>query len=30
LANGLVEHGSDIQYRANVTNIILENGKAVS
>lgn len=30
LANGLVEQGSDIQYRANVTNIILENGKAVS
>ncbi|XP_030512490.1 prolycopene isomerase, chloroplastic [Rhodamnia argentea] len=29
LANGLVEQGSDIQYRANVTNIILENGKAV-
>ncbi|XP_020095888.1 prolycopene isomerase 1, chloroplastic isoform X2 [Ananas comosus] len=29
LANGLVKKGSEIHYRANVTNIILENGKAV-
>jgi phytoene dehydrogenase-like protein len=30
LANGLVEKGSEIRYKANVTNVILENGKAVS
>lgn len=30
LANGLVEKGGKILYKANVTNIILENGKAVS
>jgi prolycopene isomerase len=30
LADGLVEKGSEIRYKANVTNIILENGKAVS
>ncbi|XP_065856381.1 prolycopene isomerase, chloroplastic isoform X4 [Euphorbia lathyris] len=29
LANGLLDQGSEILYRANVTNIILENGKAV-
>uniref|UniRef100_A0A452XVA2 prolycopene isomerase n=9 Tax=Triticinae TaxID=1648030 RepID=A0A452XVA2_AEGTS len=29
LANGLVEKGSAIRYKANVTNVILENGKAV-
>ncbi|KAJ0974148.1 hypothetical protein J5N97_016113 [Dioscorea zingiberensis] len=29
LANGLVEKGSKILYKANVTNIVLENGKAV-
>ena len=30
LADGLVEKGSEICYKANVTNAILENGKAVS
>jgi phytoene dehydrogenase-like protein len=30
LADGLVEKGSEIRYKANVTNVILENGKAVS
>lgn len=30
LAKGLVNKGSEIQYKANVTNIIVENGKAVS
>jgi prolycopene isomerase len=30
LANGLVEKGSEIRYKANVTNVILEKGKAVS
>jgi hypothetical protein len=30
LADGLVEKGSEIHYKANVTNVILENGKAVS
>jgi len=30
LADGLVEKGSEILYKANVTNVILENGKAVS
>ncbi|RLM70097.1 carotenoid isomerase 1 [Panicum miliaceum] len=29
LADGLVEKGSEIRYKANVTNVILENGKAV-
>ncbi|CAN6381533.1 unnamed protein product [Urochloa humidicola] len=29
LADGLVEKGSEICYKANVTNVILENGKAV-
>ncbi|XP_078172533.1 prolycopene isomerase, chloroplastic-like isoform X2 [Carex rostrata] len=29
LANGLVNMGSEIKYKANVTNIILEDGKAV-
>ncbi|KAH7653212.1 Prolycopene isomerase protein [Dioscorea alata] len=29
LANGLVEKGGKILYKANVTNIILENGKAI-
>ncbi|KAF2289586.1 hypothetical protein GH714_037310 [Hevea brasiliensis] len=29
LANGLVEQGSEILYKANVTNVILEHGKAV-
>ncbi|KAI4369143.1 hypothetical protein MLD38_017626 [Melastoma candidum] len=29
LAKGLVSNGSQIQYKANVTNIILENGKAI-
>lgn len=29
LAQGLVDNGSEILYKANVTNIILENGKAV-
>ncbi|WCJ34141.1 Prolycopene isomerase chloroplastic [Euphorbia peplus] len=29
LAKGLLDQGSEILYRANVTNIILENGKAV-
>ncbi|XP_014752724.1 prolycopene isomerase, chloroplastic isoform X2 [Brachypodium distachyon] len=29
LANGLVDKGSEIRYKANVTNVILENGKAV-
>lgn len=29
LARGLVDNGSEILYKANVTNIILENGKAV-
>jgi len=30
LSKGLVDQGSEILYRANVTNIILEHGKAVS
>lgn len=30
LADGLVDKGSEIRYKANVTNVILENGKAVS
>lgn len=30
LAKGLVDQGSEIRYRANVTSIILEHGKAVS
>lgn len=30
LAKGLVNQGSQILYRANVTSIILDNGKAVS
>jgi phytoene dehydrogenase-like protein len=30
LADGLVEKGSEIRYKANVTNVVLENGKAVS
>lgn len=30
LANGLIDQGSEILYKANVTNIILEHGKAVS
>lgn len=30
LAKGLVDHGSSIMYKANVTQIITENGKAVS
>lgn len=30
LARGLVDHGSSIMYKANVTKIITENGKAVS
>lgn len=30
LVKGLVDQGSDILYKANVTNIILENGNAVS
>uniref|UniRef100_A0A0E0BKF9 prolycopene isomerase n=1 Tax=Oryza glumipatula TaxID=40148 RepID=A0A0E0BKF9_9ORYZ len=29
LADGLVDKGSEIRYKANVTNVILENGKAV-
>ncbi|KAG2562735.1 prolycopene isomerase, chloroplastic-like [Panicum virgatum] len=29
LADGLVEKGSEIRYKANVTNVILENGKAI-
>ncbi|NP_001148139.1 carotenoid isomerase [Zea mays] len=29
LADGLVEKGSEIRYKANVTNVVLENGKAV-
>ncbi|KAL9663972.1 hypothetical protein QQ045_019367 [Rhodiola kirilowii] len=29
LAKGLVDHGSDILYKANVTNIIINEGKAV-
>lgn len=29
LADGLVEKGSEIRYKANVTNVLLENGKAV-
>ena len=29
LARGLVDHGSSIMYKANVTKIITENGKAV-
>ncbi|KAK6944152.1 Amine oxidase [Dillenia turbinata] len=29
LAKGLVDNGSDILYKANVTNIIIEDGKAV-
>lgn len=30
LANGLVEQGSEILYKANVTGIIIDHGKAVS
>jgi len=30
LAKGLVNQGSEILYKANVTNIMLEDGKAVS
>lgn len=30
LANGLVDKGSDILYKANVSEIILNQGKAVS
>lgn len=30
LAKGLVDQGSEIQYKANVKSIIVENGKAVS
>lgn len=30
LAKGLVDKGSNILYKANVTNIILDHGKAVS
>lgn len=30
LAEGLVDKGSNILYKANVTNIILDHGKAVS
>jgi prolycopene isomerase len=30
LANGLVDKGSEICYKANVTSVILKNGKAVS
>ena len=30
LAKGLVDQGSEIFYRANVTSIIIDNGKAVS
>lgn len=30
LANGLVDKGSNILYKANVTSILLNNGKAVS
>nr|AMJ39477.1 carotene isomerase 1a [Bixa orellana] len=29
LAQGLIDHGSDILYKANVTSIIVDNGKAV-
>ncbi|KAJ1275906.1 hypothetical protein BS78_05G172000 [Paspalum vaginatum] len=29
LADGLVDKGSEIRYKANVTNVILDNGKAV-
>lgn len=29
LAQGLVDHGSKVLYKANVTNIIVDNGKAV-
>ncbi|XP_062196993.1 prolycopene isomerase, chloroplastic [Phragmites australis] len=29
LADGLVDRGSKIRYKANVTNVIIENGKAV-
>ncbi|TVT96855.1 hypothetical protein EJB05_57932 [Eragrostis curvula] len=29
LADGLVDKGSEIRYKANVTNVILKNGKAV-
>lgn len=30
LAKGLIDQGSEIMYKANVTSIIVENGKAVS
>lgn len=30
MAKGLVDKGSEILYKANVTSIILEHGKAVS
>jgi prolycopene isomerase len=30
LADGLVDKGSEIHYKANVTNVILNNGNAVS
>lgn len=30
LAKGLVDQGSEIAYKANVTSIIIEQGKAVS
>lgn len=30
LANGLVDQGSEILYKAHVTGIVLEDGKAVS
>lgn len=30
LAEGLIDQGSEILYKANVTNIIIDQGKAVS